>query len=166
MGVPAVCEAGLQYKSCLISRSSVASMLYRFATFAGYPDAGVQEQLMGGCNSSGSSGYDVNWHWRLQHMPVTSWGGDLHCPVPLPLFSVSLLVQNGQLAFSPALEELCDGVVHTFDAVIEAGQTVEDVAAKVRCWQLPQLADHEQCSRHVQSLTCLAKPLDRFAHHV
>jgi hypothetical protein len=91
----------------------------------------VQQQLMGGCSNCTGGGFDVNWQWRLQHMPVTSWGGDLYCPIPVPLFSVSLLVEGGQLTFSPALEELCDGVIHTFDAVIEAGQSVEDVAAKV-----------------------------------
>lgn len=75
-------------------------------------------------------GYSAR-EWRAAHGPVTSWGGDLNCPVPTPVFAVSLVHRWGTLAFHPGLDQIQEGVLGSFDAVVEAGELVEDVAAKV-----------------------------------
>ncbi len=75
---------------------------------------------------------DANIGWRLHQPPVTTWGGDLYCPHPLPMFSIALGVQEGQLVLVPSLEEVSRGVMAAMQAVVSAAEALEDVGLKVK----------------------------------
>lgn len=74
---------------------------------------------------------DANLAWRATHTGLEAWGSDLFCPSPPPLFHLQLLIRDGSVQLVPSLEDLRAGVMRVFDAVIEAGQSVEDLGEKV-----------------------------------
>ena len=50
------------------------------------------------------------------------------------MFQLQLLLRDGQLSFVPSLEEVQHAVLGIVDAVLQAGQSVEDLGAKVMLW--------------------------------
>jgi hypothetical protein len=105
--------------------------------------------------------------WRAAHGPVTSWGGDLNCPVPTPVFAVSLVHRWGALAFHPGLDQIQEGVLSSFDAVVEAGELVEDVAAKVGAGRVPShvlMALAVCCYLHEETVTAVSRVTPGIKH--
>lgn len=62
---------------------------------------------------------------------LTAWGSDLFCPCPAPMFQLQLLLRGDELLFVPGLQEVQHTVLGIVDAIIQAGQSVEDLGAKV-----------------------------------
>lgn len=79
---------------------------------------------------------DANLAWKVsRQQQLTAWGSDLFCPSPAPLFQLQLLLRDNQLQFVPSLAEVQHTVLGCLDAILQAGQSVEDLGAKVRAHQ-------------------------------
>lgn len=75
---------------------------------------------------------DANLAWRVaRQQQLTAWGSDLFCPCPAPMFQLQLLLRGDELLFVPGLQEVQHTVLGIVDAIIQAGQAVEDLGAKV-----------------------------------
>lgn len=92
---------------------------------AGYPDSATPQHFV-------SAHEDANLAWKLsRRQQLTAWGSDLFCPSPPPMFQLQLLLRDDELLFLPSLEEVQHTVLGIVHAVIQAGQSVDDLGAKV-----------------------------------
>jgi hypothetical protein len=74
---------------------------------------------------------DANLAWRATHEMLDAWGSDLFCPNPPPIFQLHLVMKDSQLQLVPSLQEVRNAVLSVFNGIIEAGQSIEDLGAKV-----------------------------------
>jgi hypothetical protein len=102
---------------------------------------------------------DANLAWRLaRQQQLTAWGSDLFCPSPAPMFQLQLLLRADELSYVPSLQEVQHAVLGIVDAVVQAGQSVEDLGAKVSTctlgtcyscdfcgWQVVDQSTHVAC---------------------
>jgi hypothetical protein len=121
-------EAGLQ---CYLSLwQAYAMQPDSLSAYAGYP-AGLTPD---GLQPLAAAADDANLAWRAARVAQqTGWGSDVFCPSPPPMFQLQLLVRDARVQYVPSLEETQAAVLGMVDAIVQAGQSVEDLAAKVRC---------------------------------
>jgi hypothetical protein len=103
--------------------------------------AGLPASLTPGDLQAGTTD-DANLAWRVaRQQQLTAWGSDLFCPCPAPMFQLQLLLRGDELLFVPGLQEVQHTVLGIVDAILQTGQSVEDLGAKVNklhccCWLL------------------------------
>lgn len=73
---------------------------------------------------------DANAAWRRSHA-VHKWGEDLFTAVPPPLFTIQLLVKDSAIALSPDLPFLEEAVLASFEDIVTAVQSIDDISVKV-----------------------------------
>ncbi len=112
------------------------------AAAAGYPQmppSGPTQPLSTVEHEEATSGFndDANTTWRSTHALLRAWGEDLYRPAVPPMFATQLVITNsgGELQLMPNLKELRDAVLGVITSIVEAGQTVEDLGAKVSAQQ-------------------------------
>jgi len=75
---------------------------------------------------------DANLAWKVaRQQQLAAWGSDLFCPSPSPMFQLQLQLRDDDLLFVPSLSEVQHAVLGIVDAVLQAGQSVEDLGSKV-----------------------------------
>lgn len=82
-------------------------------------------------NASAEAGEDecsVNALPKVQQ----KWGEDMYCPMPPPVFKIKLVIECESLVFFPSLEQVENGIISCFDALMHRTSNIHDVAAKVR----------------------------------
>lgn len=96
-----------------------------FPCFAGYPASMTPQGIV-------PSQDDANLAWKVaRQQQLTAWGSDLFCPCPSPMFQLQLQIRDDDLLFVPSLSEVQHAVLGIVDAVLQAGQSVKDLGAKV-----------------------------------
>ncbi len=99
---------------------------------AGYPDDHTPQDFdPEACPSkSHAEVVDANTLYRSTHA-TGKWGEDLFTADPPPLFSVQLLVRESEIRLVPSAEEVEAAVVRSFDEMITAAQSVDDISVKM-----------------------------------